>query len=207
MTIAEFEEYVKGFMAYTPAGFTGMTYGTAFYQPMIEVIDYLQENEFTTYIVSGSDRFICRALASEACHIPYNQVIGMDVELRSTLTGEEDALDHTFKTNEDLIRTDNVLIKNLKTNKVRQIAQEIGKTPVLSFGNSSGDSAMHNYVLGNQEYDTEAFMLIANDAARDYGDEAKGNAKGEDWKKADYHVISMKDDFKTIYGDNVKKTA
>ena len=34
--------------------------------------------------------------------------------------------------NEYLIRTDNLLIKNLKTNKVKQIAQEIGKTPVLS---------------------------------------------------------------------------
>ena len=45
---------------------------------------------------------------------------------------------------EDIIRTSELIIKNLKTNKVLQISQEIGKVPVLSFGNSGGDSAMHN---------------------------------------------------------------
>ena len=40
-----------------------------------------------------------------------------------------------------LVRTDSLIIKNLKTNKVLQIYREIGKKPVLSFGNSSGDEA------------------------------------------------------------------
>ena len=34
-----------------------------------------------------------------------------------------------------LVRTDSPIIKNLKTNKVLQIYREIGKKPVLSFGN------------------------------------------------------------------------
>ena len=29
---------------------------------------------------------------------------------------------------------------------------------------------------------------------------------GEQWRQAGYHVISMRDDFKTIYGDGVVKT-
>jgi tetratricopeptide (TPR) repeat protein len=55
------------------------------------------------------------------------------------------AVNYTMGKEEDLIRTDELIIKNLKTNKILQITQEIGKVPVLTFGNSSGDCAMHNY--------------------------------------------------------------
>ena len=105
---------------------------------------------------------------------------------------------------EDLIRTDELLIKNLKTNKVLQITQEIGKVPVLSFGNSGGDSAMHNFCLSNT-LKCAAFMLIADDEARDHANREKALKLGEQWREAGYHVISMRDDFKTIYGAGVKK--
>jgi hypothetical protein len=106
---------------------------------------------------------------------------------------------------EYLIRTDSLIIKNLKTNKVRQIAQEIGKVPVLSFGNSGGDSAMHNYCLGNKKYRTAAFMLIAEDEARDHANREKALSLGTKWREAGYYVISMRDDFQTIYGAGVQK--
>ena len=67
----------------------------------------------------------------------------MDVRLESSGQGDEAGVNYTFGKEEDLIRTDELIIKNLKTNKVLQITQEIGKVPVLSFGNSGGDSAMH----------------------------------------------------------------
>ena len=98
------------------------------------------------------------------------------------------------------------IIKNLKTNKVLQISQEIGKVPVLSFGNSSGDEAMHNYCLGNQKYRTATFMLVADDDVRDHADLEEGDRREAKWRSAGYHVISMKNDFKTIYGEGVKKT-
>ena len=107
---------------------------------------------------------------------------------------------------EDLVRTDVLLIKNLKTNKVLQISQEIGKVPVLSFGNSSGDCSMHNYALGNQKYKSAAFMLVADDDVRDHANLAEGASREAKWREAGYYVISMKNDFKTIYGDGVVKT-
>ena len=215
MTIKEFDEYVKEYASKPANGFSDMTYGESFYKPMLEVFEYLEANDFTYYVVSGSDRFICRSLV-ESIGIPSNRVIGMDVELVASEQGEKDGVNYTLGVNEYLIRTDNLLIKNLKTNKVKQIAQEIGKVPVLSFGNSGGDSAMHNYCLGNKQYKTEAFMLVADDNQRDhamkYGeDEAAFNARIDklisDWTNANYHVISMKNDFKTIYGENVIKTS
>ena len=139
-----------------------------------------------------------------------------ELHKQSNNQGENDGVNYTLGVDEYLVRTDNLLIKNLKTNKVKQIAQEIGKAPVISFGNSGGDSAMHNYCLGNAKYKTEAFMLIADDDVRDhakkYGeDDAAFDARiqklNSDWKNANYNVISMKNDFKTIYNENVTKTS
>ena len=205
MTLAEFDAYVKAYAAKPANGFTGMTYGQSFYKPMLEIFDYLKDNGFTYYIVSGSDRFICRALV-ESIGIEPNRVIGMDVKLRSTSQGMVEGVNYTMGREEDLVRTDELIIKNLKTNKVLQISQEIGKVPVLSFGNSGGDSAMHNYALGNTKYKTAAFMLIADDEARDHANREKALTLGQQWREAGYHVISMRDDFKTIYGNGVVKT-
>lgn len=204
MSVAEFDRYVKEYAKKTPFGFTGMTYATSFYKPMLEVFKYLEANDFTYYVVSGSDRFICRALV-ESIGIPSNRVIGMDVVLKSSKQGDNDGVNYTMSSDEYLIRTDELIIKNLKTNKVKQIVQEIGKTPVLSFGNSSGDSAMHNFCKSNEKYKTEVFMLIANDAKRDHANLTETAKRAKDWGDAHYNIISMLDDFKTIYGDGVKK--
>ena len=205
MTLAEFDAYVKAYAQQPANGFSGMTYGESFFKPMLEVFDYLKDNGFTYYVVSGSDRFICRAL-TEAIGIPSNRVIGMDVKLRSASQGTEEGVNYTMGREEDIVRTDELIIKNLKTNKVLQISQEIGKVPVLSFGNSGGDAAMHNYALGNKQYKTAAFMLIADDDQRDHANREKALTLGEQWREAGYHVISMRDDFKTIYGTGVTKT-
>jgi len=205
MTLAQFDAYVKSYAQQPANGFSSMTYGQSFYKPMLEVFDYLKDNGFTYYVVSGSDRFICRALV-ESIGIEPNRVIGMDVKLMSSSQGTEAGVDYTMSQKEDLVRTDELIIKNLKTNKVLQISQEIGKVPVLSFGNSSGDCAMHNYCMGNQKYRTATFMLVADDDARDHADLAEGARREAKWREAGYYVISMKNDFKTIYGDGVVKT-
>ena len=206
MTLKEFDTYVKAYAATDANGFTGMTYAESFYLPMLEVFDYLKENDFTYYVVSGSDRFICRALV-ERLNIAPNRVIGMDVTLKSDHQGDEDGVKYTYGIEDTLIRTDELIIKNLKTNKVKQIAQEIGKVPVLSFGNSSGDCAMHNYCMANPKYLSKAFMVVADDEAEDHCDLAEGASRRAKWEEADYEIISMNDDWKTIYGQWVKKTA
>ncbi len=65
---------------------------------------------------------------------------------------------------------------------------------------------MHNYTINNNKYKSAAFMLIADDGERDYGNPDKGPELREKWESSGFNVISMKDDFLTIYGDNVKKT-
>ena len=205
MTLAEFDTYVKAYAAKPANGFTGMTFAQSFYKPMLDVFNYLEANGFTYYVVSGSDRFICRALV-ERLGISPNRVIGMDVKLMSSSQGTVEGVNYTMGREEDIIRTDELIIKNLKANKVFQIAQEIGKVPVLSFGNSGGDAAMHNYCLSSK-YRSMAFMLIADDDERDHANREKALTLGQQWREAGYHVISMRDDFKTIYGEGVNKVS
>ena len=206
MTLQEFADFVTRQLVREADGFEGMTYAETFYVPMIEVVEYLQQNGFKCYVVSGSDRFICRTFVEGMLDIPYENIIGMDVQLMATNQGDKDGLNYVFGANDALVRTDRLLIKNLKTNKVFQIAQDIGKQPVLSFGNSGGDVAMHNFALYNNKYRSAAFQLIADDGERDYGNPAKGPELREKWEGMGFTVISMANDWKTIYGEDVKKT-
>ena len=96
-------------------------------------------------------------------------------------------------------------IKNLKMNKVSVIAQEIGKQPVLGFGNSSGDTSMLNYTVYGNKYKSAAFFVICDDLTREFGNTAKAESCRKLAKENGWLAISMKDDWKTIYGDNVKR--
>ena len=205
LSIKEFEDYVKDFANTDAEGFNNLKYKDAIYLPMVEVVNYLQLNDFITYIVSGSDRFICRAIASEAFNIPYNQIIGMDVKLVSNNQGDTDGLNYLYTLDDTVIRTDELVIKNLKMNKVYLITQEIGKQPVLAFGNSSGDSSMLNYAMSNPNYKGMGYMLIADDIDRDYPNLEETEKRRVSFESSGYTIISMKDDFKTIYGENVTK--
>ena len=203
MTLKEFSDYAVSFLSRNVPGFTGMTYAQAVYKPMINVVDYLHANDYQVYIVSGSDRYLCREIVRDTLKIPENRVIGMDVTMKAT-GQDKDGVDYTYKTDDKIVRGDELLIKNLKFNKVNAIVKEIGKQPVISFGNSSGDAAMHNYTIGNNPHPSKAFMLVADDGNRDNGG-AKNDHLHEEWKNKGYQTISMKNHFKTIYGENVVK--
>ena len=204
MTLKEFADYTKEFIKKDAPGFSGMTYADAFYKPMIEVVDYLHKNDFKCYVVSGSDRYLCRALCCDALHIPSERIIGMDVKLEAKNQNGKSGLEYTYQSDDELIRTDELLIKNLKMNKVTAIAKEIGRQPLLSFGNSGGDTAMAMYTTSHNPNPSGAFMLVADDAERDHANLKKAADIQKKWEDLKFNVISMKNDFKTIYGENVK---
>ena len=135
MTPADYEAYVKKFMNKPVEGLTNLKWGEAFYLPMVEVIKYLQANNFTVYIVTGSDRPAMRVMGCELLKIPYHQLIGTNPAIKAAHQGETSADDYTYRHDDYLIRG-GLTQKNLKMNKVVVIANEIGKQPVLAFGNS-----------------------------------------------------------------------
>ena len=207
MTVDEFEAYVEEFKKQPAPGYEGMTRGESFYKPMLEVIDLLQANDFKVYIVSGTDRLIVRGIINGTLNIPMSQVIGSDETIVATGQSITDGLNYTFKEDDKLILGGDFLIKNLKMNKVGVIAQEIGEQPVLSFGNSSGDSSMAEYVTSSNPYKSLAFMLCCDDTEREYGNEEKADKMYSLCEEQNWIPISMKNDWTTIYGDNVKKTS
>lgn len=205
MTLEEFDNYVKSYRNEKMQGYNNMTNGEAFYKPMLEVVDFLQANEFKVYIVSGTDRLITRGLAEGVVNIPLSQMIGSDESLVATNQGEKAGLDYTFTKDDKVITGGEFLIKNLKMNKVSVIEQEIGMQPVLCFGNSSGDEAMANFTINNNKYKSAAYMLCCDDTTRENGNVEKANKMYESCQKNGYTAISMKNDWTTIYGDNVTR--
>ena len=100
------------------------------------------------------------------------------------------------------IRGPELKYKNVKEIKAELIAQEIGTWPILSFGNSSGDIQMHEMALNNKNYHSLAFMNVADDLEREFGyTKEELEKRTKDWGK--FEKFSMKNDWKTIYGDNV----
>ena len=207
MTIEEADIYTKNFAKRPAEGYNNLKKGDAFYKPMIEVVEYLRKNDFLVYIVSGTDRFTVRALADKHINVPKNQIIGSEGYIIASNQGETDGFNYTFNNTllDELIFEGKFIVKNLYMNKVYHIIREIGKKPVLSFGNSMGDSSMANYVISDKKKKSLAFMLLCDDTDRENGNEKKAETMKEQCQINNWIPVSMKNDWKTIYGNNVTK--
>ena len=204
MNYAEYTEYVQNFYENTSVtGLSNLKWGEAFYLPMVEVIRYLQANNFKVYVVSGTDRQLIRVLLGDIFKIPSEQIIGSDINILAANQGDKKGEKYDYTHNDYLVRGD-FFTKTIKMNKVVAIDREIGKQPVLAFGNSDGDTSMLNYAITNNKYKSLAFFVLCDDLERELGnlkkaDKCKKMAENNGWTS-----ISMRDDWKTIYGENVE---
>ena len=206
MTLDELNDYIQQYKQLPAPGYEGMNRGECWYQPMVQVVEYLQANDFKVYIVSGTDRFLIRGLVDNSpIDIPKSQLIGSDEKLVATDQGDEDGLDYTFDDDDKVVLGGEFIVKNLKMNKVSVIAQEIGEQPVLSFGNSTGDASMAEYVTSNNPYRSLAFMLCCDDTQRENGNVEKAEKMRGLCSEFGWVAVSMKDDWKTIYGKGVTR--
>ena len=171
MTPEEFRDYVVDFAdSVNAVGFDGMTYGQSFYKPMIEVIDYLRANDFDVWMVSACEREVVRALV-ERYDIQYDHVIATDVPYVASGKGDEAADEYNMSSEEEiLLGTPLDEVECGRSGKPAAIAREIGKRPVLAFGNSAGDYSMLNYAEGNPDHTGMGFFVVCDDTVREYGD-------------------------------------
>ena len=200
-TVEEYREYVRKFMSEPVVGFENMTYADGYYKPMISLVKYLTENGFKVYINSGAEVNMLRELSKNALgeYIPSYQILGTTYGI--TAEGKEDdvkARDYTPAANEKIIFDGTVTFKDLKLNKVVSIINDLGISPLLSFGNSSGDTAMAQYVI---QHGGKSYMLLCDDTERDHGDIEEAASFKEDCDKLGIETVSMKNEFTTIYGD------
>ena len=205
MTLGELAEMVDCFKDTEAWGFSGMTRGEAFYKPMVELFEKLQQNGFSVYIVTATERNIVREVIAGTLNIPASHVIGTEYGYTTTGQGNTADTDYTFQPSDRVVFDGSYYGENAKTSKVDAIVREIGQQPVLAFGNSSGDLAMEIYTISNNPWKSAAYMVMADDEEREYGDAGSACEKGKTYSELGIGIISMRDDFKTIYGDSVNK--
>ncbi len=209
MTIKELYDYAVEFGQKKTDSFDNMRYADGFYLPMVEVVEYLYDNDFTIYVVSGTERTTTRALIANSPISEYvspAHVIGTEFEVKQK--GYEDVssnMDYKYSDGDDLVFTGGFIQKNLNSNKTIWIEREIGQYPVLAFGNSGSDTSMMNYALDKRNpYPSEAYMVVADDDVREWGKQ-NWEEKSADYAEMGYVPVSMKNDFLEIYPDPIKR--
>jgi phosphoglycolate phosphatase-like HAD superfamily hydrolase len=163
------------------------------YRPQVELLSYLRENGFKTYIVSAGGVDFMRAIAEEAYGIPREQVIGSSVKLRYDLRDNRVSL----------VKLPELNSFGDREVKALNIGLHIGRRPLLAFGNSDGDLAMMRYTKSGSG-PRLALLLHHDDAAREvaYDREFRLSPLSEALDKApDYGitVVSMKRDWNVVF--------
>ena len=205
MSVRDFTHYVRDYAERPSPTYNGMNVGEAFYQPMVQVIDYLQDNGFTVYVCSGSDRLVVRGIVEGGLILAARYVIGTEELISAKNQGDTDGSEYVFSHHEELVLSGKIAAKNLKMTKVSMVAEQVGQCPVLSFGNSAGDISITNYVMGNERYKTAAFFVCCDDEVRENGSPEKAQKVYDFCAEYGWIPISMKNDWLTVFGEGVTK--
>ena len=207
MTPEEYRAYVRNFMETNETGLTNLKRGEAFYLPMIEIISYLTNNGFQVYIDSACSVLTTSELVKDVIPVRFDRILASTFDLTSTNMGKDNPHDHFFdRHKEKIVISGKPLYDNAKTVKIFSILNQIGKKPVLAFGNSMGDSGMLEYTLQDNKYCSEAFYVLCDDTERELGNLTRAEKDKNFALKRGWNTISMRDEFKTIYGDNVRRS-
>ena len=210
MTVEELYDYAVEFGKKETDSFNNMHYIDGFYLPMVEVVKYLYDKDFTIYVVSGTERTTTRAIVANSPikdYVSPSHVIGTEFEVK--MRGYEDIasnMDYKYADGDELVFTGGFIQKNLNANKTIWIEREIGQYPVLAFGNSGSDTSMMNYALDKRNpYPSAAYMIVADDDVREWGTQ-NWDEKSEQYRQQGYIPISMKNDFEQIYPESITRS-
>ena len=198
MTTEEFAKIVKDWIATAKHPITKRPLTEMVYQPMLELLDYLRKHGFKTYIVSGGGIEFMRPWTEAVYGIPPEQVIGSSIKTKFELRDDKPVL----------VRLPEVNFIDDKDGKPVGIQQFIGRRPIAAFGNSDGDLQMLQWTAAGAG---PRFCLYVhhNDATREFAYDRKSHIgqldKGLDEAAAKgWTVVSMKDDWKTIFPSEKK---
>ena len=209
LTVEEFYDYAASFGKKQTASFNNMRYIDNFYLPMAELVKYLYENGFEIWVISGTERTTTRAIVANSPIREYvlpEHVIGTDFEVKQKGYEEESSnMNFKYENGDELVLTGGFIQKNLNANKSIYVEREIGKRPVLAFGNSGSDTSMMNYAIDSRNpYKAEAYMIVADDNVREWGTQ-DWETKSADYVSRGFVPISMKNDFSVIYPDGITR--
>jgi hypothetical protein len=195
MSEGMFDGIAKAWFASAKHPQLGRLFKDCTYRPQVELLEFLRENGFKTYIVSGGGIDLIRAFAEEAYGIPREQVIGSSSRLKF------EAADRGGR----LMKVGELNSFDDRDAKPQNIGLHIGRRPILAFGNSDGDLAMMRYTLGGAGARL-ALLLHHDDAEREfaYDRDFRLSPLSEALDKAavfGIDVVSMKRDWNEVFGE------
>jgi hypothetical protein len=163
------------------------------YQPQIELLQYLRDHSFKTFIVSGGGIDFMRPWTQAVYGIPPEQVVGSSGKTQYEVRDGKPMI----------VKLPEIDFIDDKAGKPVGIHKFIGKRPILAFGNSDGDFEMLEYVtmgsglrLGLILHHDDAEREVAYDRESHFGKLARGldEAQARGWV-----LVSMKSDWAHIF--------
>ena len=160
------------------------------YQPMVELLRYLEANGFTTYIASGGDRDFMRTVTEAIYGIPPERVIGSSNALRYREDEQGGAV--VYRAQPDVF--DDGPAKPVR------IWSRIGRRPILAVGNSNGDIPMLDYA-GGPSRRTMRLLLLHDDEAREFDYTAGAERALERAQSQGWTVVSIRNDWASVFAE------
>jgi len=167
----------------------GLRYRDCIYQPMLELLQYLEANGFTNYIVSGGGRDFMRGFAYDLYGIPRERVIGSTVAYRY-IAGEDDQ--------DVIVQRAELDIIDDGPGKPVQIWNIIGRRPIIAAGNSNGDLQMLTFA-GGRVQPALRLLVIHDDDQREFDYQAGAEMVIESAQSNDWTTISIKRDWTRVF--------
>jgi len=140
MAVTTFQADVRRWLDATSHPTRDRPIGSMVYQPMLELLAYLRDNGFATYIVSGGGIDFIRAFAEDTYGVPPQQVVGSMGNLSYSVVDGAPVIMKTV----DLVFLDD------KAGKPVGIMRRIGKRPIFAAGNSDGDFEMLEWTTSGE---------------------------------------------------------
>ncbi len=193
LSVDEFQAAVSDWLDTARHPVTGRAYDEMTYQPMLELLGYLRDEDFATYIVSGGGIHFMRAFAEEVYGIPPENVIG------SAGKTSYEVIDGV----PTIVKDPGIAFIDDKAGKPVGIDTHIGKRPILVAGNSDGDFEMLEWAtagegprLGMIVHHTDAAREWAYDRDSHVGRLARGldEGPGRGWL-----IIDMAEDWERVW--------
>lgn len=187
MSVEDYAAAVDDFYRTARHPVTGRPYADAVYQPMVELLRYLEEHGFTCYIVSGGERDFMRPMTFSNYGIPPERVIGTAFGLVWDPETAQVRYSPALEFFDD------------GAEKPLRIWSRIGRRPLFAAGNSNGDMPMLDFTHRGPR---PGFALLVRhddptrtDTPYDAGAEKALAAAAEHG----YTVVSVRDDWGTVF--------
>ncbi len=193
VSVTEFDHRVRSWLATARHPGTARGYQTMAYQPMLELLNLLRTHQFKSYIVSGGSTGFIRAFAESVYGVPPERVIGSFGALRFEVKNGQSTV----------IRGKDVVFMNNGEGKVFSIIRQIGRRPIVAFGNSDGDIEMLRWTRSGDGQRLVA-LVHHTDAEREWAYDRDSQigaldnglilAESEDWT-----VVDMARDWRVVF--------